>query len=100
MSAQEFEHEVEFDRPKSAANYIPEGTYFTGYLLGGVVVSTALSTPDENATPVSIRLTGRGNLNKANKTDMAKCSIMGSAYGDLSSERAIIRLEFSEIESV
>jgi conjugal transfer pilus assembly protein TraB len=93
MSAQEFEHEVEFDRPKSAANYIPEGTYFTGYLLGGVVVSTALSTPDENATPVSIRLTGRGNLNKANKTDMAKCSIMGSAYGDLSSERAIIRLE-------
>ena len=93
MSVQEFEQEIEYDRPKSAANYIPEGTYFTGYLLGGVVVSTALSTPDENATPVSIRLTGRGNLNKANKTDMAKCSIMGSAYGDLSSERAIIRLE-------
>ena len=93
MSVQEFEQEIEFDRPKSAANYIPEGTYFTGYLLGGVVVSTAISTPDENATPVSIRLTGRGNLNKANKTDIAKCSIMGSAYGDLSSERAIIRLE-------
>lgn len=93
MSAVEFEHEVEFDRPKSAANYIPEGTYFTGHLLGGVVVSTALSAPDVNATPVSIRLIGRGNLNKANKTDISKCRIMGSAYGDLSSERAIIRLE-------
>lgn len=101
MNAQEFEQEIEFDRPKSAANYIPEGIFFTGNLLGGMVVSTALSAPDENSTPVSIQLQGRfdvkgkrlTNLSPLNKMDIRKCKIMGSAYGDLSSERAIIRLE-------
>lgn len=93
LSAQSFNQEIEFDRPKPAAKYVPEGTYFTGNLLGGIVVSTALNTPDENATPVSIKLKDRGNLSKLNKTDISKCRIMGSAYGDLASERAIVRLE-------
>ena len=93
MSVQEFEHEVEFDRPKSAANYIPEGTYFTGYLLGGLVLSTALSAPDENSVPLTIVLTERGNLADENKTDISKCKIEGNAYGDLASERGIVRLE-------
>lgn len=89
----EFGEGFERDVPKSAANYIPEGTYFTGYLLGGIVVSTALNTPDENATPLTIRLTDRGNLSKANGLDISKCRILGSCYGDISSERAVIRLE-------
>lgn len=101
VSMQNFEHEVEYDQPKSAANYIPEGTYFTGNLLGGIVVSTALNAPDEHATPVSIQLKGRfdikgrklTNLSPLNKLNSNRCRIMGSAYGDLSSERAIIRLE-------
>ena len=82
-----------FDEPKSAQDYIPEGTYFSGYLLGGIVVSTALNTPDENATPIIIRLQSRGNLDRENPLDIAKCRMTGSAYGDLSSERAVIRLE-------
>lgn len=93
LNTQSFNNEIEFGKPKSAANYVPEGTYFTGNLLGGIVVSTALNTADENATPVSIRLKDRGNLSELNKTDISKCRIMGSAYGDLPSERAIIRLE-------
>lgn len=88
-----FEDDVVFDDPKSAEDYIPEGTYFSGYLLGGVVVSTALNAPDENASPISIRLKDRGNLDKENQLDISKCRITGSAYGDLSSERAVIRLE-------
>lgn len=101
LEEQDFDSRVEFDKPKSAKNYIPEGTYFTGHLLGGLAVSTGLNTPDENATPVSIKLMGRfdakgrltTNLSSLNKTDLQHCRIMGSAYGDLSSERAIIRLE-------
>lgn len=100
LTVQEFNQEVSYDRPKSAVNYIPEGTYFTGNLLGGIVVSTALNAPDENATPITIKLKGRfnkgrstTNLSKLNKLPLHECRIMGSAYGDLSSERAIIRLE-------
>ena len=101
LASQDFDAEVEFDKPKSAKNYIPEGTYFTGHLLGGIAVSTGLNTPDENATPVAIKLMGRfdphgrltTNLSTLNKMDLQNCRIMGSSYGDLSSERAIIRLE-------
>lgn len=101
LGAEEFDSGVEFDKPKSAKNYIPEGTYFTGHLLGGIAVSTGLNAPDENATPVSIKLAGRvdahgratTNLSSLNKLELQNCRIMGSAYGDLSSERAIVRLE-------
>jgi hypothetical protein len=101
LGEQDFEHEVELDKPKSAKNYIPEGTYFTGHLLGGIAVSTGLNTPDENATPVAIKLTAKfdthgrltTNLSPLNNMDLQNCRIMGSSYGDLSSERAIVRLE-------
>jgi conjugal transfer pilus assembly protein TraB len=101
LGEQDFESEVELDRPKSAKNYIPEGTYFTGHLLGGIAVSTGLNTPDENATPVAIKLMARfdskgkqtTNLSSLNDLDLQNCRIMGSSYGDLSSERAIVRLE-------
>lgn len=85
--------ETTYDIPKSAADYIPEGTYFTGYLLTGLAVSTALNTPSENAVPLTIRLQSRGNLAQENDLDISKCQITGSAYGDLSSERAVVRLE-------
>lgn len=101
LGEQDFEHEVELDKPKSAKNYIPEGTYFTGHLLGGIAVSTGLDTPDENATPVAIKLMAKfdthgrltTNLSPLNNMDLQNCRIMGSSYGDLSSERAIVRLE-------
>lgn len=93
LGVQDFGGDIIFDKPKSAENYIPEGTFFTGHLLGGISVSTALNTPDENATPVTLQLKSKGNLHKNTKIDISKCRIMGSSYGDLSSERAIIRLE-------
>jgi hypothetical protein len=100
LAVQEFNNEVEYDRPKSVKNYIPEGTYFTGHLLGGIAVSTGLNTPDENATPVTLKLIKRSvagrsttNLSPLNKLQLENCRIIGSSYGDLSSERAIIRLE-------
>jgi hypothetical protein len=101
LEEQDYISDIELDTPKSAKNYIPEGTYFTGHLLGGIAVSTGLNTPDDNATPVAIKLIARfdqvnketTNLSPLNKLKLENCRIMGSSYGDLSSERAIIRLE-------
>lgn len=101
LATQDFDYGVEFDKPKSAKNYIPEGTYFTGHLLGGIAVSTGLNTPEQHATPVTIQLIGRldsvghstTNLSSLNKLVLENCRIQGSSYGDLSSERAIVRLE-------
>lgn len=93
MMLEDYRSDVIYDEPKPANTYIPAGTYFNGYLLGGIAVSTALNAPNENATPVILRLTSGGNLDKESKLDVKRCRITGSAYGDLSSERAIIRLE-------
>ena len=81
-----------FDTPKSARNFIPETAYVKGVLLGGISVSTAMGSASE-PVPVIIKITDRGNLPKNFNIDLKQCRIMGSSYGDLSSERAIIRVE-------
>ncbi|WP_425363583.1 hypothetical protein [Candidatus Tisiphia endosymbiont of Hybos culiciformis] len=83
ISAVDLNSQIEFDKPKDAKIYIPETSYVSGYLLGGLAVSTALNTPDENASPVVIRLTERGNLPKNFNLDISTCRILGSSYGDL-----------------
>ena len=81
-----------FDRPKSARSFIPETAYIKGVLLGGIAVSTSIGSASE-PVPVIIRITERGNLPKNFNIDLTHCRIMGSSYGDLSSERAIVRAE-------
>lgn len=81
-----------FDRPKSSRNFIPEGSYVKGVLLGGIVVSTAQGSSTE-PVPVVIRVTNSGNLPENFSQNLKNCKIIGSSYGDLSSERAVIRAE-------
>lgn len=81
-----------FDRPKNMRNYIPETAYVKGVLLGGISVSTSIGSSSE-PVPVIIRITDRGNLPKNFNIDLTHCQIMGASYGDLSSERAIVRAE-------
>ncbi len=77
---------------KDSKPYIPETSYVRGILLGGMAVSTSVGSPSE-PVPVVIRITDRGNLPKNFNTDLKQCRILGSGYGDLSSERAVIRAE-------
>lgn len=84
---------VQWDKPKDIRDYIPETSFVSGYTLGGIVTSTGINTASENATPVVIRLSSRGNLPKNINVDISKCRVQGSSYGDLSSERVIIRAE-------
>jgi conjugal transfer pilus assembly protein TraB len=81
-----------FDRPKSSRSFIPETAYVKGVLLGGIAVSTSIGSSGE-PVPVIIRITERGNLPKNFNIDLTQCQIMGSSYGDLSSERAVVRAE-------
>jgi hypothetical protein len=78
--------------PVSSFNYIPATSYVSGHLLGGVSVSTSVNSASE-PIPVIIKLTGRGNLPKDFAVDMKQCRLLCSCYGDISSERAIIRAE-------
>lgn len=77
---------------KTADNYIPAGSFAKAVLLSGVDASTSLNSASD-PEPVLIRILDHGNLPRRFKSDLKDCHIIGSSYGDLSSERAKIRLE-------
>lgn len=92
ISSRLIEDERNIDKPKSSRNFIPATAYLKGVMLNGLKVSTSVSTQNE-PKPVTIRITGRGNFPKDFALDLKDCSILGSSYGDLASERAEIRVE-------
>jgi hypothetical protein len=77
---------------KDSQIYIPETSYVSGFLMGGMAVSTSIGSSSA-PIPVAIRITDRGNLPKNFNINLKNCRILGSGYGDLSSERAVIRVE-------
>ena len=77
---------------KTADNYIPAGSFAKAVLMSGVDVSTSLqasSDPD----PILIRIVDHGTLPRKFASDLKDCHVIAYAYGDISSERAKIRLE-------
>lgn len=78
--------------PKDIGRYIPSSTYVKGRLLSGISVSTGVGTQSD-PIPVLIRLTEDANLPQGFGSKLKDCRVIASCYGDLSSERAIIRLE-------
>lgn len=78
--------------PEDGRFYIPETSYLTGYLMGGIAVSTSIGSASE-PVPIAVRIIDKGNFPSNFDLDVRNCRILGSAYGDLSSERAVIRAE-------
>lgn len=77
-------------------SYIPAGSYAPATIISGVDASTGVVSRD-NPVPVLVRIngpaitasSGRGSGRKINITG---CTVLGSAIGDLSSERVYVRL--------
>lgn len=78
--------------PKDIGRYIPASTYIKGRLLSGVSVSTGVGVQGD-PVPLLIRLTEDANLPQGFGSKLKDCRVIASCYGDLSSERATIRLE-------
>ena len=80
------------EKVKNKEDTIPAGSFAKAVLLGGVDASTAL-TSSSDPRPILIRLIDRGTLPRKFQSDLKDCHIVGSGYGDLSSERVFARLE-------
>lgn len=79
-------------KSKSKSIVLPSGSFMQGILLSGLDAPTggkAKSSPQ----PVLIKVTNIANLPNKFKADLKECTIVGSGYGDLSSERAYVRVE-------
>lgn len=84
---------ADFNKPKkSIEHYVPAGTFVKARLVSGVVASTAVGSSSD-PQPIHMEMTDFGNLPRGFKTDLKRCFLIGSAYGDLASERVFMRLE-------
>lgn len=73
--------------------YIPSGTFLRAELLGGVDAPTGGDAQNANPHPVLMRVSNMAQLPNRFKYNFRECMIIGSAYGDISAERAYVRTE-------
>jgi conjugal transfer pilus assembly protein TraB len=80
---------------KSLKDYIPAGSYAPALVLSGADAATNVADR-ESPLPVLFRVTGQAitamRNGVAGKVDIEGCTVQGSASGDLSSERVLVRL--------
>ena len=72
--------------------FLPAGTIITTVLLSGMDAPTGRSAQTQ-PLPVLARVKTDANLPNRFRADVRECRIVGSTWGDLSSERAFIRSE-------
>jgi conjugal transfer pilus assembly protein TraB len=73
-------------------NFIFASTYARCVLVGSVTASAGVGA-SSNPQPVLLRLTDMGNLPNKAKGFLKDAMVIGAAYGELSSESVVIRLE-------
>ncbi len=77
---------------RTSKNYLPAGSFAKVKLLSGMDAPTGALARTQ-PTPVFIVVKDRGTLPNDFRSNVRECKIIGAAYGDLSAERAYIRLE-------
>jgi len=77
---------------KTSAHYIPPGTFVRAVMLNGLDADTSVNGQG-NPKPVVMRITAWGNLPNHYQSRLKDCVVVGAGIGDISSERAYIRLD-------
>lgn len=77
---------------QTAETYIPAGSFMRGVLLSGLDAPTG-GQADQNPHPVIIEVIDMASLPNKFKADYKSCRLTANGAGDLSSERAYIRLD-------
>lgn len=77
---------------KEPTVFMPAGSMFSAVLLTGVDMPTSMAT-QQNPVPVVFRIKREAILPNFASIDVRECFLLGSGYGQMSSERAILRAE-------
>ncbi|HNO76231.1 TraB/VirB10 family protein [Nitrosomonas mobilis] len=78
--------------PEPPKTYIPSGTFMRSVLLGGMDAPTG-GQAQNNPMPALLRVQDNAFLPNRYRAKLRECFVLGSGHGDISSERAHIRLE-------
>lgn len=74
--------------------YIPSGAFSNAIVLEGADANASVTAQTTNVAPMMFKLTGDLHLPANNRSNKLKgCFVTAGTYGDISSERAIVRLE-------
>lgn len=79
-------------KPETHKTYIPSGTFMRAVLLGGMDAPTG-GQAQNNPMPVLLRVQDNAFLPNRYRAKLKECFMLGSGFGDISSERAYLRLE-------
>ncbi|ELI5720909.1 hypothetical protein RRK67_004036 [Vibrio fluvialis] len=71
-------------------NYVPTGSWVTAVMTGGAEANAGVSG-ESNTSPVTFTMLNDGFLPNGKKSILKGCSMTGSAHGDISSQRGIVR---------
>ncbi len=77
---------------KQGKTYIPSGSFMRVALMGGLDAPTG-GQAQNNPWPILLRVQDNAFLPNRFRAKVKECFILGSGYGDISSERAYLRLE-------
>lgn len=86
------EYEQAFSDKKEPTVFMPAGSMFSAVLLTGVDMPTSTAT-QQSPVPVVFRIKREAILPNFASIDVRECFLLGSGYGQMSSERAILRAE-------
>ena len=77
---------------KQRKTYVPSGSFMRAVLLAGLDAPTG-GQAQNNPWPVVMRVQDNAFLPNRYRAKVKECHLLGSGYGDISSERAYLRLE-------
>jgi len=77
---------------KQAGSYIPAGTFVRMVVLNGLDAPTG-GQAQSNPAPVLLKIIDSATMPNGYKANLAGCIITANGYGDVSAERAYIRLD-------
>ncbi len=81
-----------YDKGKKTKSlpYIPSGSFAKSMLIEGADANASV-TGNESTVPMQLRITGRVEMPNSKTYDLTGCFVGLEAWGDVSSERAIVR---------
>jgi conjugal transfer pilus assembly protein TraB len=77
---------------RDGRSYVPSGSFFRAALLGGLDAPTG-GQAQSNPHPILMRVQDNAFLPNRYRFKIKECLALGASHGDISSERAYIRLE-------
>ncbi len=77
---------------KTPDTWVPPGAFVTAVVLQGVAAAAGV-TSQSDPRPILLRTISTGTLPHGYHSHLKQCFIVGSGYGDVSSERVYVRLE-------